>query len=144
MVAAPHTLNNYVVQKSSGQPEQWLETLDAKAWATPLACLAVAMVVDARQLHRGKRTMPDVLLPSERVDGDSVGALLRYAAWRVPWSLLITLRYLRLRRSLMYTTAVTPSDDATVRLREAAVGITSRMGASDPLKPGRGTHFAPG
>ncbi|MFC5244044.1 RNase A-like domain-containing protein [Streptomyces atrovirens] len=129
--AAHHTLNNYVIQKSGGQAEQCLETLDAKAWAAPLVCLAVAMVVDARQLHRGKRAMPDVLLPSERADGDSMGALLRYATWSAPWSLLIALRYLRLRRSLLYTTAVTSSDDAPVRLREAVAGITSRIGASD-------------
>ncbi len=71
----------------------------------PLVCVAVAMLVDLRQTYRGKRTVPGVLLTSERADGDSLGALLRYAAWRPPWSLRIALRHVRLRRSLLYATA---------------------------------------
>ncbi|BFO17220.1 hypothetical protein SHKM778_36080 [Streptomyces sp. KM77-8] len=129
--ATHHTLTNYTVQNTGGQAAQWLETLDAKAWAAPLVCLAIAMVVDVRQLHRGKRTMPDVLQASERSDGDSVGALLRYAAWSFPWSLLIALRMLRLRRSLLYADAVASSGDATGQLRTAVGDITSRMDASD-------------
>lgn len=126
-----HMLNNYVVQEPGGQAEQWLETLDANAWAAPLVCLTVAMAVDLCQVHRGKRTVPGVLLASERTDGDSVGALLRYAAWHFPWSLLIALRYVRLRRSLLYAIAVTSSDDDTEQLRKAVARITVQMDASD-------------
>ncbi|WP_331449208.1 RNase A-like domain-containing protein [Streptomyces prasinus] len=130
--AVHHTLNNYVVREPGGQAEQWLETLDANAWAAPLVCLAVAMVVDVRQVHRGKHTMPDVLLASERSDGDSASALLRYATWHVPWSLLIALRFVRLRRSLLYATAVASSDDEdTEKLRDAVARIARRMDASD-------------
>ncbi|MEU9589311.1 RNase A-like domain-containing protein [Streptomyces sp. NPDC048193] len=125
-----HMLNNYVVQERDEQARQWLDTLDANAWAMPLVCLGVAMVVDVHRLHRGKQTVPGVLLASERLDGDTLGALLRYAAWCFPWSLLITLRYVRLRRSLLYAASVAPSDD-TERLREAVSGITARMDSSD-------------
>ncbi|MGW3141605.1 RNase A-like domain-containing protein [Streptomyces sp. NPDC001139] len=127
---AYHTVNNYAVQEPAGPAGQWLEALDGKAWAAPLACLAVAGIVDLRQIHRGKRTVPGVLLTSERVDGDSLGALLRYAAWRPPWSLLIALRYVRLRRSLLYAAASAPADD-TGELHRAVALITTRIEASD-------------
>ncbi|MFA3872835.1 RNase A-like domain-containing protein [Streptomyces sp. MMCC 100] len=126
-----HTLHNYTVQEPGEWAESWLEVLDANAWAAPLACLAVAMAVDVRQLHRGKRTMPDVLLAAERAEGDSVGALLRYATWYVPWSLLIALRFVRLRRSLLFATAVSTTGHDTEGLRAAVAGITGRMDASD-------------
>ncbi|WAZ22634.1 PrsW family intramembrane metalloprotease [Streptomyces cinnabarinus] len=128
--AAHHTVNNYAVQEHSDKAEQWLESLDGVAWAAPLVCLALAMVIDLRQLHRGKRTVPGILLASERTDGDSPAALLRYAAWRLPWSLLIVLRYVRLRRSLLYATASAPPDD-TRDVHRLVAGITTRMDASD-------------
>ncbi|MFJ8538834.1 RNase A-like domain-containing protein [Streptomyces sp. NPDC093591] len=131
--AVHHTVNNYAVREHSDGTRQWLESLDGMAWAAPLVCLAIAMVVDLRRLHRGKRTVPGVLLASERADGDSLGALLRYAAWRMPWSLLIVLRYVRLRRSLLYAAASTPPDETgeTGELREVVAGITARMDATD-------------
>jgi hypothetical protein len=131
VVSVHHMLNNYVVQKPGGQAEQWLETLNGNAWTAPLVCLAVAMAVDMCQVHRGKRTVPGVLLSSERADGDSAGALLRYATWHFPWSLLIALRYVRLRRSLLYAASVRTSDDDTERLREAVTRVTLQMDASD-------------
>ncbi|WP_369394993.1 RNase A-like domain-containing protein [Streptomyces sp. CG1] len=129
---AYHTVNNYAVQKPTSQAAHWLESLNGKAWAAPLICLAIAMLADLRQIHRGKRIVPGVLLASERVDGDSAGALLRYATWRLPWSLLIVLRYVRLRRSLLYASASAPPDD-TEGLRRVVAGITARMEASDNL-----------
>ncbi|MEF9905830.1 RNase A-like domain-containing protein [Streptomyces sp. P9-A2] len=128
--AVHHTVNNYAGRKPGSQATQWLEFLDGKAWAAPLLCLAVAMAVDLHRLHRGKRTVPSVLLASERADGDSLAALLRYAAWRPPWSLLIVLRYVGLRRSLLYAAASAPPDD-TEELRRVVAGITARMDASD-------------
>lgn len=128
--AVHHTLNNYAVEAHADGAMQWLESLDGMAWAAPLICLAIAMAVDLRQLHRGKRTVPGVRLTSERADGDSLGALLRYAAWRLPWSLLIVLRYVRLRRSLLYAAASAPPE-ATEELRRVVAGITARMDASD-------------
>jgi hypothetical protein len=128
--ATYHTVNNYAVQKPTSQAADWLESLDSNAWAAPLVCLAIAMAVDLRQLHRGKRTLPGVLLASERADGDSLAALLRYASWRLPWSLRITLRYVALRRSLLYATASAPAEE-TAHLHRAVTDITARMDASD-------------
>ncbi|MFE6172909.1 RNase A-like domain-containing protein [Streptomyces sp. NPDC056464] len=125
-----HTVNNYAVREHGAGTREWLESLDGMAWAAPLVCLAIAMAVDARQLHRGKGAVPGVLLASERAEGDSLGALLRYAAWRLPWSLLIALRYVRLRRSLLYAAASAPPE-ATGELRRVVAGITARMDASD-------------
>lgn len=128
--AAHHMVKNYAVEEHASRATEWLESLDGMAWAAPLVCLAIATTVDLRQLHCGKRTMPGVLLASERVECDSLGALLRYAAWRLPWSLLIVLRYVRLRRSLLYATASTSPDD-NEELRRVVAGITARMDASD-------------
>jgi hypothetical protein len=125
-----HTVNNYAAREPGSQADQWLENLDAHAWAAPLVCLAIALVVDLRHLRRGRRAVPGVLLAAERADGDSVAALLRYSAWRVPWSLLIGLRYVRLRRSLLYAAASAPTTE-TEELRRVVAGITSRMDASD-------------
>ncbi|MFI5676000.1 RNase A-like domain-containing protein [Streptomyces cellulosae] len=134
--AVHHTVNNYAGQKpTSHAAANWLERLDGKAWAASLVCLAVAMLVDLRQTYRGKRTVPGVLLTSERADGDSLGALLRYAAWRPPWSLRIALRHVRLRRSLLYATAAVRHEPAgpadTERLHRAVSQITAQMDASD-------------
>ncbi|MGW6732633.1 RNase A-like domain-containing protein [Streptomyces sp. NPDC055013] len=129
--AAHHTVNNYAVQEHAAGAREWLESLNGLAWAAPLVCLAIAMAADLRRLHRAKGTMPDVLLASERADGDSLGALLRYAAWRLPWSLLIVLRYVRLRRSLLYAAAESTPPGETRDLRRVVAGITARMDASD-------------
>ncbi|MFG2788762.1 RNase A-like domain-containing protein [Streptomyces sp. NPDC048419] len=128
--ATYHTLNNYTVQHPTSRAATWLETLDTKAWAFPLVCLAVAMLVDLRQLHRAKRTMPDVLLTSERAEGDSLGALLRYATWRLPWTLRIALRYVGLRRSLLYAAASSQPAD-TAELHRTVAEVTARIDASD-------------
>ncbi|MBE8478176.1 PrsW family glutamic-type intramembrane protease [Streptomyces justiciae] len=128
--AAHHTLNNYAIQEHAAGADQWLDSLDGTAWAAPLVCLALAMAVDLRQLHHGKRTWPGLLLTSERADGDSLGALLRCATWRLPWSMLLVLRYVRLRRSVLYAAASAPPEE-TEELRQVAAGITTRMDAAD-------------
>ncbi|MFE5395226.1 hypothetical protein ACFQ9U_11720 [Streptomyces sp. NPDC056568] len=130
VAAFHHTVNNYAAREPGSQAEQWLDDLDAKVWAAPLVCLAIALVVDLRRLHRGKTAVPGVLLASERADGDSVAALLRYTSWRPPWSVLVGLRYVRLRRSLLYAADATRADD-TDELRGLVAGITARMDASD-------------
>ncbi|MEU8698543.1 PrsW family glutamic-type intramembrane protease [Streptomyces sp. NPDC048680] len=128
--SAHHAVNNYAAEKSTEQAERWLETLDEKAWAVPLVCLAIAMTIDLHQLHRGKRTVPGVLLATERTDGDTAAAMLRYASWHPRWTLLIALRYIRLRRSLLYATALSPPRE-TEPLRRAVARITAQMDATD-------------
>ncbi|MFD3484525.1 PrsW family glutamic-type intramembrane protease [Streptomyces sp. NPDC058665] len=131
---------------------QWLDELDAKAWAVPLVCLLVALAVDLRVLHRGKRTVPGVLLSAERADGDSVAALLRYSSWslsrrgawrRIPWSVLIVLRYVGLRRALLYAAAVGRAEQ-TEPLRGAVADATARMDASDHGDAGVPRSYEPG
>ncbi|MGW6959805.1 PrsW family glutamic-type intramembrane protease [Streptomyces chartreusis] len=135
-----HTVNNYAVREHSGAAKDWLESLNGAAWAAPLLCLAVAMAGDLRRLHRSKAAVPDVLLASERADGDSAGALLRYAAWRLPWSLLIVLRHVRLRRSLLYAVGSAPPE-ATAELHGVVAGITARMDASDNQRAWRSLNI---
>ncbi|MFF9405775.1 PrsW family glutamic-type intramembrane protease [Streptomyces anandii] len=129
IAAAHHTVNNYAVQKSTSQAAHWLDSLNGKTWAAPLVCLAIAVLADLRHIHRGRRIVPGVVLASERVDDDSLGALLRYAARRLPWSLLIVLRYVRIRRSLLYASAASP--DTAEDLRRVVACFTARMEASD-------------
>jgi hypothetical protein len=135
-----HTVNNYAAREPTSRAKQWLEELDAHAWAAPLVCLAIAPVVDLRRLHRGKRTVPGVLLASERTDGDSAAALLRYTSWRPPWSLLIGLRYVTLRRSLLYAVTSAPVDD-TEELRRVVAGATARMDATDNRRAWRAVNL---
>ncbi|WP_189111038.1 PrsW family glutamic-type intramembrane protease [Streptomyces camponoticapitis] len=134
-----HSVNNYVARERGADARQWLDVLDAKAWAVPVVCLLVAVVVDLRVLHRGKRTVQGVLLATERGDGDSVAALLRYLTWslswrrswrRVPWSALIVLRYVGLRRALLYAEALARPGE-TEPLRGAVADATARMDATD-------------
>lgn len=125
-----HTLNNYTASKPGGPAENWLENLDSKAWVMPLVCLALAMVVDLRHLHRAKHTVPGILLATEHPEGDSVAALIRYASWRPPFSTLIALRFVRLRRSLMYAAALTPPED-TELLRRVVATVAAHINASD-------------
>ncbi|MFJ2707753.1 PrsW family glutamic-type intramembrane protease [Streptomyces sp. NPDC087428] len=126
-----HTLNNYVAQHYDATGAvQWLEKLDAKSWLMPLVCLALAMLVDLRQLHHGKSRIPGVLLAAEREAGDSSAALIRYAAWRLPWTLLIAVRFVRLRRALCYMTALAPATE-TEELRCLTANIAARIDTSD-------------
>ncbi|MFJ2418255.1 PrsW family intramembrane metalloprotease [Streptomyces brevispora] len=126
-----HTLNNYVAQHYDATGAvQWLEKLDAKSWLMPLVCLALAMLVDLRQLHHGKSRIPGVLLAAEREAGDSSAALIHYAAWRLPWTLLIAVRFVRLRRALCYMTALAPATE-TEELRCLTANIAARIDTSD-------------
>ncbi|MFJ5557351.1 PrsW family glutamic-type intramembrane protease [Streptomyces sp. NPDC093250] len=138
VAVAHHALNNYVAVNGRREPQrEWLEKLDSHMWITSLAVLAVAMILDLRHVHRGKRSMPDVLLASERVDGDGIAALTRYAAWRVPWSLLVATRFARLRRSLFYARAARGTANDLEPLRTAVAGIASRMNATDGARAWR-------
>lgn len=105
----------------------------------PLLCLAAAMLVDLRRLHRGKLLIPGVLLAAERRDGDSVAALVRYAAWRPPWTLLIALRFIRLRRALCYaSTQPPPAEDPQPAFHQAPPAAPLRHPTAQP--PGGATE----
>ncbi|MFI6862356.1 hypothetical protein ACIBKZ_21105 [Streptomyces sp. NPDC050421] len=126
-----HTLNNYAAQHYDATGAVlWLEKLDAKSWLMPLVCLALAMLVDLRQVHNGKSRIPGVLLAGEREAGDSPAALIRYAAWHLPWTLLIAVRFVRLRRALCYMTALAPATE-TEELRCLTANIAARIDTSD-------------
>ncbi|MFJ2707811.1 PrsW family glutamic-type intramembrane protease [Streptomyces sp. NPDC087428] len=128
---AHHTVNNYAAQHpEAASAGSWLADLDSKSWATPLLCLALAGLVDRYHLRRGKRQVPGVWLTTERADGDSAAALIRYAAHRLPWTLVITARFIRARRSLLYATALAPSEESEP-LRQAVTQIASRIDATD-------------
>ncbi len=130
---AHHTLNNYVSGHRAGEAGDWLETLDAWLWAAPLLPLLLSMTADTVCLHRAKRRVPDALLAAERTDGDTASALIRYASWRLPWTPLIALRFLRLRRALCYATAATPPGDAATLdpLHSAVTETATRIDATD-------------
>ncbi|WP_143645223.1 PrsW family glutamic-type intramembrane protease [Streptomyces antioxidans] len=101
-----HMLTNYAAAHPTDRDAaERVDTFEGMLWAVPLVCLAVAMVVDLRQLWRGKTVVPGVLLQAERAGRTGLGALAAYGAWCVPWSTLIALRFARLRRSLLYGAA---------------------------------------
>lgn len=112
---AHHTLNNYVAGPGHARSEaaQWLATLDDRLWAAPLLALLLAMTADLISLHRARRTLPGILLAGERTNGDTAGNLIRYASWRWPWTPLIALSFIRLRRALCYGASAPSSAPAS-------------------------------
>ncbi|MBE8474123.1 PrsW family glutamic-type intramembrane protease [Streptomyces justiciae] len=127
---AHHTLNNYAATHARTPADDWLENCETPLRLAPLAALLLAMTADVVALHRAKRRLPDTLLPAERRDGDTIAAVLHYASLRAPWTPLIALRFLRLRRSLFYEAAAAlphPQDP----LRQAVADTAARIAATD-------------
>jgi hypothetical protein len=131
---AHHTLNNYAAGRPRGGSDRWLETLNDDLWAAPLLALLLAMTADLIRLHIAKRTLPGILLAEERTNGDTPGALIRYASWRWPWTPLIALRFVRLRRALCYEASAPSSDPPhalDAPLHRAVADAASRIDATD-------------
>ncbi|SNX63723.1 protease prsW family protein [Streptomyces sp. TLI_55] len=126
---AHHTLNNYAATHARTPADDWLANLQTPLRLAPLAALLLAMTADAVALHRAKRELPDTLLPAERRDGDTIAAVLHYASLRVPWTPLIALRFIRLRRSLFYEASYEAT--AQTALRRAVADIAARIAATD-------------
>ncbi|MFF5495174.1 PrsW family intramembrane metalloprotease [Streptomyces aquilus] len=133
---AHHTLNNYAATHARTPADDWLENLQTPLRLAPLAALLLTMTADAVTLHRAKRGLPDTLLPAERRDGDTIAAVVHYASLRVPWTLLIVLRFLRLRRSLCYKAAAGPPDPRDP-LRQAVSDTAARIAATDEARAWR-------
>ncbi|MDW6059738.1 PrsW family intramembrane metalloprotease [Streptomyces sp. FXJ1.4098] len=101
--SALHMLTNYAAAHPTDRDAaSRVDTYEGMLWAVPLVCLAVAMAADLRQVWRVKPVVPGILLHAERSGRSGLSALAGYAAWCVPWSTLIALRFARLRRSLLY------------------------------------------
>ncbi|MET7760860.1 hypothetical protein ABZS71_02020 [Streptomyces sp. NPDC005393] len=137
--SAHHMLTNYAAAHPIDRDAASLvDTFEAMLWVVPLACLAVAMAVDLRQLRRGKSVVPGVLLYAERAGGSGLTALASYGAWCVPWSTLIALRFARLRRSLLYgVTGRAPYPGAEILHRTVAWSV-AQIDASDREHAWRG------
>jgi len=130
---AHHTLNNYAAGHSRGEAGDWLEALNGTLWAAPLLALLLAVQADLICLHRGKRRLPGVLLAGERRDGDTAATLIRYASLRIPWTPLIALRFIRLRRALCYGHAApaAPLPGTLDPLYRAVADLATRIDATD-------------
>ncbi|PWI17768.1 PrsW family intramembrane metalloprotease [Streptomyces sp. Act143] len=133
---AHHTLNNYAATHARTPADDWLDNLHPTLGLAPLAALLLAMTADTVVLHRAKRELPDTLLPAERRDGDTIAAVLSYASLRPPWTPLIALRFLRLRRSLFYE-AATGLPHPLAPLRRAVSETASRIAATDGARAWR-------
>ncbi|MEU3741911.1 PrsW family intramembrane metalloprotease [Streptomyces sp. NPDC032198] len=127
-----HALFNYTGGGSAGAG--WAKTLfrfpDAVLEWAPLVCLVLAMALDYTAIRRGRQAMPAILLDAEREGLTGLGALGGFAAWRVPWSLLIALRFARMRRSLCYAAGRVPPDRLQ-SLHAAVAATAARMNASN-------------
>ncbi|MEV6173288.1 PrsW family glutamic-type intramembrane protease [Streptomyces sp. NPDC051954] len=133
---AHHTLNNYAGTNPGSGTRDWLQTMDAGLWAAPVVALLLAMAFDTTVLHRAKRRLPDTLLSTERRDGDTAAALIRYAAWRVPWTPLIALRFIHLRRALCYATSGT-TPQSLEPLRSTVAAMATGIDATDNARAWR-------
>ncbi|MEU1802257.1 PrsW family intramembrane metalloprotease [Streptomyces sp. NPDC019937] len=134
-----HMLTNYAAAHPADRDAaSRVEAFEGALWAVPLGCLAVAMAADLRQVRRGKRYAPDVLLPAERAGRSGPGALAAYGAWCVPWSTLIALRFARLRRSLLYGLAGGPPYPGAESLHRTVAWSAAQIDASDREHAWRG------
>jgi hypothetical protein len=99
-VGAEHAALNYDLSLSKQDSIVAAPLLAAHKllWLYPLICLAVAAIYDRRDIHRTGVELTD-LKPAD---------LARFATVRLPWTPLIAVRYLRLRRSVIYSQARGP------------------------------------
>jgi hypothetical protein len=83
------------------------------AWAYPLVVLGIAIWADRQLLERGLQGEPALRLTKEGSDlVTSIGPLTRLATTRLPWSWLVVMGFIRLRRALLYSRE-DPSSAAT-------------------------------
>ncbi len=128
--AAHHILDNYTALHAYGPAESVVEPLDAWLWVAPLVVLAFAMACDIARVRGARRTMPETLLAAEREGRPAAAVLAAYASWCVPWTVLIALRFVRIRRCLAYASTV--SGPAELEPLRRQVGfVAERIDASD-------------
>jgi hypothetical protein len=130
-VSAAHCAVNYDLSVSGGHEGMagalttLLLDLHQALWLFPLVCLAVAAYYDRRDLSRSRAALPGGPMSAEA--GLEPGALGRFASLRLPWTLLIALRFVRLDRSLAYARARGP-DEAARPLAEPLRRIREQIG----------------
>ncbi|GAA4666670.1 hypothetical protein GCM10023324_17260 [Streptomyces youssoufiensis] len=135
---AQHILVNYsAAHRSDRDIQAWVADTDAVLWVVPLLCLAIAIGVDLSQLRRAKRALPGVLIDSERAGHVGLEALGGYGLWRLPWSMLIALRFARMRRALLYGVDRGPYPGAKT-LHRTVAWSARQIDASDHLHAWRG------
>lgn len=130
-----HALGNYPGPGGGRVPDDaWQRTLlkhfESLVGWLPLVCLVLAMVLDHAAIRRGKRAMPGILLEAERSGRTGLAALGGFAAWCMPWTPLIALRFARLRRGLLYSAGRVPPERIG-ELYGAVANIAVRINASD-------------
>jgi hypothetical protein len=113
-VSLEHCAVNYDLSLSGGKGiggtlSAPLLSANRLLWLYPLLSLAGAGYFDLRDLTRGRARLPDMSRRAEQ--GDELIELGRFALLRLPWTALITLRFIRLRRSLLYAEARAPAVD---------------------------------
>ncbi|MER6141632.1 PrsW family intramembrane metalloprotease [Streptomyces sparsogenes] len=140
--SALHMLTNYAAAHPTDRDAaSRVDAFQGMLWAVPLVCLAVAMAADLWQVRRAKPVVSGVLLHAERAGRSGLSALAGYAAWCVPWSTLIALRFARLRRSLFYgVTGGAPYTGAEV-LHRTVAWAASQIDASDREQAWRGVDL---
>ncbi|MEU6084231.1 hypothetical protein [Streptomyces sp. NPDC047108] len=128
-----HTLVNYVGRRGA-HPPGWatslLGTADDMVAYVPLGCLALAMALDFGHLRRGKQAMPAVLLHAERAGRSGSEVLAGFGTWCFPLTMLIALRFARMRRALLYAAGRTRADRLEA-LHQAVADTATRMDASN-------------
>ncbi|AGP58305.1 hypothetical protein M271_34465 [Streptomyces rapamycinicus NRRL 5491] len=126
-----HMLTNYAAARPADRDARaWADVFDGVLWTVPLLCLAIAMAVDLRHIRRGKRLVPGILLRGERTGRSGLAALAAYGGWRVPWTMLIALRFARMRHSLLYA-AARPAYPGAESLHHSVVWAAGQIDASD-------------
>jgi hypothetical protein len=99
-------------------------------WLWPAVALAVAVTLDVRVLRRSRAISPAVRLRREGTGRGGAGALFRYAALGLPWTPLLVLRLVGIRRAAHYGLADGLTEDAQPMIREVG-DVRARMDVAD-------------
>ncbi len=92
-----------------------LDQVNHVLWLVPLLCLGLSTWLDLGRLRQGKAELAGVVAGGERSGG--LG-LWSYATLRPPWTTLVTLHFLRVRRALCYTRSTTEAAPLLEGVRE--------------------------
>ena len=93
-------------------------------WLWPLLAIVIAFWVDYQVLSRQRRHQQNLLLAGEHHNG--LISTIAYGLMRPPWTTLITLRFLLLRRAALYAADIGAGDQAEPLLAEV-IAIRTQM-----------------
>jgi hypothetical protein len=142
LAGADHAAYNYDLAVSDGNAVA--EVLAAPfvfaqpvVWLWPAVALAVAVTLDVGTLRRSRAIAPALRLRREVGGAGGTRALAGYATLALPWTALLVLRFVGLRRAARYALEEGVTDDVRPMLGEVT-DVRARMDVADHASSWKG------